>query len=136
MKRIVGIKIRVNNKKAGEIWKLWEKFFVEWHLEKLWLKWKPTYGVYFNYSSDKNGDFDLLVGWESDNIEWYETVEIIDSLYKEYTTTWSIPQKIHDAWARIWNDTTIQRAYKTDYEYYTSSENPKNPDVRIFIGVK
>lgn len=136
MKKIVGIKIRVDNKKVGEIGKLWEKFFSEWHVENLWLQWKPTYGVYYNYSSGRNWDFDLLIGWESDNIEWYDVIEIANTPYKEYSTNGIMPSKIHTAWAEIWNDHGIQRAYKTDYEYYTSSGDVKNPDVRIFVGLK
>lgn len=134
MKKITGLSIRTNNRNSQDILKLWNDFYTLGHFQKLWLEWKEIYGVYSNYSSDENWDFDLLIGWESDIQDGYSTITLEDTLYKEYTTSGEMPQKVVDTWWKIWSD-TIPRAYKTDYELYTPGENPENPHTTIFIGI-
>lgn len=133
MKKIIWLKIRTNNSSTENIAQLWNKFYSENHIEKLWLGGKDIYAVYHNYENNENGDYDLLIGWESDiSSDIYDVVKIKNNTYKAYTTNGDMPQKVIDAWWAIWKD-SADRTYETDYELYTTSENPMNPHVTIYI---
>ena len=122
-----------------EIFQIWDSFYSEWHIEKLWLNWKKIYAVYFNYEKDYNWNFDIL-NWEYDLIiwwksmaNWYDKVNIFEWNYKEFITKWEMPEKVINWWKQIWNDNTLNREFKTDYEIYDYSWDINNPNVSIFI---
>ena len=135
--KVSGLKIRTSNLKAEEIWKLWERFYVEWHKDKLWLNEKNIYAVYHNYELDQNGDFDiqygnydLLIGWISD-IEWYDFVNLEESKYKVFEVNWQTGKEIFATWQEIWNS-NLERNFNTDYELY-SFENIAQTKISVHI---
>jgi len=132
--KVTWIQKNVNNQRIPEIMQLWNDFFSQGHMEKLWEG--NLIAVYSNYSCEdyKTADFDLLVWRNRIHIDWYETIEIPEAKYKKYTASWAWPEVVQSLWQEIWNDTSIQRAYTIDYELYEWS--PESPLVTIFIAVK
>lgn len=135
--KVTGLKIRTSNNKAEEIWKLWERFYSEWHKNKLWLNEKNIYAVYHNYEVDQNGKFDiqygnydLLIGWISD-IEWYDFVNLEESNYKIFEVNWQTGKEIFATWQEIWNS-NLERNFNTDYELY-SFENIAQTKISVHI---
>ena len=64
---VIGIEARTNNAKEmspdGVIPKQWGRFFKEGVSEKIPNKVDPTiYTVYMGYASDRNGDYDFVIG--------------------------------------------------------------------------
>ena len=126
--KITGLKIRTSNNKAEEIWKLWERFYSEWHKDKLWLNEKNIYAVYHNYELNQSGKFDiqygnydLLIGWIS-NIEWYDFINIENNNYKIFEVNWQTGKEIFSTWQDIWNS-NLKRIFNTDYELYSFESN-------------
>ena len=135
--KVTGLKIRTSNHNAEEIWKLWERFYAEWHKDKLWLNEKNIYAVYHNYELDQNGDFDiqygnydLLIGWISD-ISWYDFVNLEKSNYKIFEVNWQTGKEIFATWQEIWNS-NLERNFNTDYELY-SFENIAQTKISVHI---
>ncbi len=138
-KTIKGLKIRTKNSdemnpETQKIAPLWGKFFEEM---------VPTlnadasmYGVYHNYESDAQGEYDVLVGADvSTVIEERKSVEIKAGKYLMFPVKGELPQAIIDTWMKVWayfDDPSIdeKRAYDTDFELYKSAD-----EAEIYIGV-
>ena len=96
-----------------------------------------AYSVYFNYESDVNGAYDLLMG--SDNVAAsevaLESITIQAGHYLKFSGQGEFPQAIIDTWQRVWAYFTSDacqhtRRYTTDFEYY------EGPDaVSIYIAI-
>lgn len=120
------------NPETQKIAPLWGKYFTEiFHTLK---EDKSLYGVYHNYESDAQGEFDVLVGAE-EGTESLSSVHIEEGNYLVFPAKGEMPQAIIDTWARVWayfEDPSIdeRRAFKTDYEMYISSD-----EAEVVIGV-
>ena len=136
MKKIVGIKIRTNNSRVTEdIMPLWNRYFSEGHDERLHSKDSKTYAVYFNYDSNESWDFDLLVWVEWGQFDDYDTVDLNDGSYKVFEPEEKkMPEAVFSTWKKIW-DSSLDRAFLTDYEVYDNSKDPKDPELKIFIWI-
>lgn len=140
--KILWLKIRTSNNKSEEIWKLWEKFYTEWHIDKLWLHGKSIYAVYHNYELNQNwrfdiqyGNYDLLLGWES-TLSWYDSIDIEKNDYKIFQVNGETGKEIFATWQEIWSS-NIERSFKTDYELYSFwTEWKPNISVHIWINKK
>lgn len=132
--KVTGIQKRLNNQKIPEIMQLWNDFFSQWHMKKLW-EW-DIIAIYSNYSCEdyKIADFDLLIWRERDVLDDYKTISIPEGKYKKYSAFWAWPEVVQKLWQEIWNDNSIERTYLLDYEIYTWI--PDNPQVNIFIAIK
>ncbi len=134
---ISGIKTRTNNKnemkpESSKIASLWQDFYQNEIPKKL--NSNESYGVYYNYESDVNGDFDVLAGCKSENSE-YENISIKEGDYLIFKKSGIMPQAVIDAWMEIWNyfnsNPKERRAYKTDFEKYISQN-----EVEVYIGIE
>ncbi len=108
-KTIKGIKVRTNNNSIEDIMKIWQDFSMLGITGEV-------YAIYTNYESDFRGDFDLVIGTETANLE--EKVIIQPGKYVVYDVEGSAPENVGATWQKIWGDTTMKRKYTTDYEVY------------------
>ena len=94
------------------------------------------YGVYHNYASDANGDFDVTVGADVLEVtEEMKEVTLEEGRYLMFPVKGELPQAIIDTWQHVWayfDDPSIdeRRAYETDFEKYISED-----EVEVYIGV-
>lgn len=123
-KIIKGKKIRTNNNKIEEIIQLWSQ------VPQMQLSGE-IYAVYSNYTSNFKEDYDLLIGNERANFPEKSTIQAGN--YIEITVADGTPEKVGEAWQRIWKDIELdnRRSYLTDFEYYKTDGS-----VSIYLSVK
>jgi predicted transcriptional regulator YdeE len=149
---IVGIKVRTNNAKetAGEgvIAKHWERFFKDGILDKIPHKTDANiYAVYTNYASDRNGDYDLVLGAKVKDASavpaGMTAVTVSGGKYAVLSSAKGpVGKVVSELWQEIWrledqSQLGGTRAYQTDFEVYDErSRDPQNSQVDISIGLK
>ncbi len=134
--KVSGVKTRTNNKNEmkpedSKIALLWNNFYQNKLPEKL--NSNEIYGVYYNYESDVNGNFDVLAGLKVDNKD-FESINIEKGEYLVFSKKGTMPQAVIDTWSEVWNyfnsNPKEKRAYKTDFEKYISDN-----EVEVYIGI-
>jgi len=143
-KTIYGITTRTKNAdemnpQTAKIGAIWQKFDKTVNVD--YESGERVYGVYYNYESDANGEFDVLAGCETSN-EKLENVKIekgkylvFNKVYEENNDNTRV-QAVIETWGKIWeyfsNDNSqYKRAYKTDFEYYKNSN-----EIEIYISIQ
>ena len=138
---LLGISVRTNNanEKNQEMQKiapLWEKYDVDNFYSKTLNKTNNTsfYGVYSNYESDVNGDYDASVAVEVTKSK-NNAMVIENKKYLVFTKQGELPEICTELWEEIWeyfaNNSEYERAYTIDFEKY-SKENL----IDIYISIK
>ncbi|CAG9296469.1 GyrI-like domain-containing protein [Celerinatantimonas diazotrophica] len=97
-----------------------------------------AYSVYYNYESDVNGQFDILMGStevSSSKVD-LTSVEVVAGSYIKFESEGEFPSAIISAWQAVWTyfnspDCEHSRAYTTDFEHYESSSK-----VSVYIALK
>lgn len=92
-------------------------------------------GIYYNYESDENGEYDVMAGVEGED-KALTQVEIQSGRYLCFKFEGELPAACIQGWMYVWNyfqqaDCAYKRVYATDFEKYTSESG-----VEIYIGVK
>ena len=142
-KTIYGISTRTKNTdemnpQTAKIGALWQKF--DNTVDVDYKGGERVYGVYFNYESDANGEFDVLAGYETPN-EKLESVKIEKGKYLVFGKVFTENsdearvQAIIETWGKIWEyfsneKSQYKRAYKTDVEYYKNQY-----EIEIYISI-
>lgn len=141
-KTIKGISTRTKNEneqnsQTAKIAPLWMEFCNSF--SQTFQSGVPIYGVYFDYESDANGEFNVLAGAESHadhkNIEVKE-VKIQKGRYLVFNNEGKMPDVVIEAWTEVWsyfNDPKCEfkRAYLTDFELYKSQN-----EIELYIGIE
>jgi len=136
-----GISVRTNNKieaneETQKIAPLWAKYDEEHVYTKTLNKANNTcfYGVYLNYESDVNGDYDAMVAVEVTKTK-NKAIVIDNQKYLVFKKEGEIPEVSIELWKEIWeyfeNNNEYERAYGIDFERYS-----KRDEVEIFISIK
>ena len=129
-KTITGLKTRAKNTNVEPIGSLWGRFIGTYNPVF------PHYGVYYNFESDVNGEYDVLAGIEGNlEGEGVESVTVEAGLYLMFSARGELHEAVMHCWEQIWayfEDPSIdeRRAYETDFEVYRSMD-----EVEIYIGV-
>ena len=142
-KQIYGISTRtINanemNPETAKIGKLWEKFDNEVSVN--YQGGERVYGVYYDYESDANGEFNVLAGTEKADSS-LEKVTIQKGKYFVFEGKATSPddnarvQVVVDTWREVWRyfnneESEYKRAYKTDFEHYKNQT-----DIHIYISI-
>jgi len=149
---VIGISARTNNAQEaagnGVIAKQWEEFYKEGILDKIPNKADPaTYVVYSDYASDRNGDYNYLIGAKVSAVSTVPPDMLAKTVspgkYAAITSKRGpIPEVIVEAWQQIWGledqaQLGGKRAYNTDFEVYDQrAQNPQDSQIDIYVGVK
>lgn len=142
-KSIYGISVRTKNSnemnpETAKIGAIWQKF--DSTVEVNYKDGERVYGVYYNFESDANGEFDVLAGYEILNSK-LDAVKIQKGKYLvfnkifEETDDNTRVQAIIETWGKIWEyflneDSQYKRIYKTDFEYYKGQN-----EIEIYISI-
>ena len=124
--------------KTGKIASIWQKF--DDTIEVNYKDGERVYGIYYNYESDTNGEFDVLAGYEIPNNE-LDTIKIQKGKYLVFTKTFEETdndtrvQAIIETWGTVWGyfsneDSQYKRLYKTDFEFYKDLH-----EIEIYISI-
>lgn len=142
-KAIYGLSTRTTNAnemssetaRIGEIWKQFDnKVAVDYR------NGERVYGVYYNYASDANGEFDVLAGYEKEN-SGFDKVIIQKGQYLVFEGKAKTADDaariaaVIEAWGKVWQyfgdkNSEYKRAYSTDFEYY---KNQRDIDICISV---
>lgn len=96
----------------------------------------PVYGVYTNYQSDFQGDYDVIAGVKttSADVGLFSSVHIAEGNYLLFEKKGTMPQVVMETWLAIWDyfsePQSVTRLYTADFEIY------KNDGVAIYIAVE
>jgi len=137
---IQGISTTTNNANemsddTQKIAALWERYDQENIYSKTLNKAKNEsfYGVYSNYVSDVNGDYDVTVGLEVTKPK--NAIVIENEKYLLFTKVGELPDVAFILWQEIWdyfaNNDEYERKYAVDFEKYS-----KEDEVEIYISIK
>lgn len=140
--QVAGLVVRTSNAdemnpSTAKIGKLWEAFY-----KVASLKLTPdsnVYGLYTNYESDANGEFDVVACSDTlsaSELENARDFQIPSGKYLKFSGTGEMPKTVIVVWGQIWdyfnaNDCFHRRAYTTDFEFYKS-----NDEVEIYISIE
>ena len=101
-----------------------------------------VYGVYFNYESDFNGDFDFLIGFEvEEGCAQDPSIEVIqipasDCICLANDDPAPVYNKLPMLWSHVWQN-NYKRKYDFDVEEYRLSDiMSENPYIRLYISVQ
>jgi len=142
-KAIYGISTRTThanemNPETAKIGKTWQRFDNEIFVD--YQGGERVYGVYYNYESDANGEFDVLAGCEKVKDTCDKTVIqngkylVFEGKARSVSDNGRI-QAVIETWKEIWEyfsneNSECKRAYTTDFEYYKNQS-----DIDIYISV-
>jgi len=135
---VIGISVKTTNEKGQsgtDILKLWERFFQEGILDKIYNKLDSSiYSVYTDYQGDHTQPYTVIVGCKVKSIEvipeGMRSVVIPKGDYEKFIAKGK--SEIYPAWMKIWA-TDLDRKYASDFEVY--KEESENADIEIFIGL-
>ena len=141
---IYGISTRTKNSneinpKTAKIGTIWQKFDTK--VEVNYKDGERVYGIYYNYESDANGEFDVLAGYEKSN-EDLDRITIKKGKYLVFHKTLKETddntriQGIIETWGKIWEyfsneNSQYKRVYKTDFEHYKEKD-----EIEIYISIE
>jgi predicted transcriptional regulator YdeE len=142
-KQIYGLSVRTTNARemnpeTAQIGATWQKFDQDVSVD--YQGGERVYGVYYDYESDANGEFNVLAGTEKAD-EALEKVTIQKGKYLVFKGRATAAddqariQTVINLWGEVWAyfdnpDSEYKRAYITDFEHY------KNPTgIEIYISI-
>ena len=138
---LLGISTTTNNEnekneETQKVAPLWAKYDEENIFGKTFNKLSNTsfYGVYSNYVTDVNGDYDVTVAVEVTKNK-NNPIIIKNQKYLVFKKEGELPEVAFDAWQEIWdyfeNNSDYERDYGVDFEKYS-----KRNQVEIYISIK
>jgi predicted transcriptional regulator YdeE len=149
---VIGMQVRTSNAKeitgGGSIPKQWARFFAEGIAAKIPNKVDSTiYAVYTNYASDRDGEYDFIIGMKARSVSDVPPGMVAKTVPKgKYAVVASargpVAQVVPKAWRQVYElDDNKQlgggRAYKADFELYDQrSQHPQDAQVDLYIGLK
>ncbi|MFT8321828.1 MAG: GyrI-like domain-containing protein [Bacillus sp. (in: firmicutes)] len=140
-KLVAGLKIRMNNNRptmGKEIGDLWKGFFEQGVYQSIPHKRnEKTIGLYTNYESDVNGDYDMMVCTEvqhtSDIPPSLQQHIISAGKYAKFIVIGDM-QAVGAFWQKLWK-MDLNRKYASDFEEYQSGSDGENAEIHIYISL-
>lgn len=142
---IIGISMRTTNENgqsSKDIETLWGKFWGEEIQKQIPNKLNDDiYAVYTDYETDFTGPYTVIIGLPVSSLEdipaGFSGITIEKAVYEKFVSKGKMPEAILNTWMQIWQDKSLDRAYKADFtvhgkKYYDGD----NAEVETFISVK
>jgi predicted transcriptional regulator YdeE len=135
-----GISTTTNNKNEfdennAKIPKLWDDYVEQKVYNSTFNKSKEIYmyGVYSNYTSDLNGDYDVTIAVEVTKPKGAIIIE--DQKFLVFKNKGELPQIVIDTWGEVWDyfgneNSEYKRTYNIDFEKYVSKD-----EIEIYISI-
>lgn len=147
--KLMGFSTRTNNQNemnpaTAKIGALIASFREQAITDKLSNRENPgvTYAIYTEYDSDEHGDYTYFIGEAVSDLndvpEGLTPMTIQAGDYECFTTEpGPMPQVVIQAWQNIWDNSSLKRAYLTDFEVYDQrAQDPAKTICDVYIGVK
>lgn len=146
-KYIVGLEVRTTNQDEmdpakAKIPRVWKRIYQENLTDHIPGQKEPgvKLGAYTRYQSDANGPYSLIVGAEVGDVdsvpEGMAGIVVLAQEYLIFTATGEMPKAVIDGWGAVWKyfaaDTTLKRAFTTDFERYDHSK-PGRVEIHIAV---
>jgi predicted transcriptional regulator YdeE len=150
VRHFIGITARTTNKAeangTAKIGRLWQQFFQDDIINTIPRRVSPViYAVYYDYASDINGEYTVLIGCEVSRIDatpaGMAAATIPASHYTVFTSEQgAIQQIVPDMWRNIWFNWMPEHGHRRTYtgdfeEYGADAADPNNARVKIHIAV-
>lgn len=146
---VIGIALRTTNQAAiadGTIQKMWGRFFAESILLAIPNKIDHAIlALYYDFESDKSGQYTLLIGARVSSIDEVPAGMIAWRVPAQKRAVFlseagPVGKVCFELWQKIWmleDQNKLDRVYGADYELYDErSQDPHNARVAIHIGIK
>ena len=148
---IAGIRVRTNNKEEmthrAKSPGFWQRFMNEQIPSKLPnAVGSEVYALYYNYESDSDGDYTLLLGVRVESLdivpEGMTGILIPGGKYLKCTSEkGSIPQIVYKVWDEVWDRegtfTEGKRAFSYDFELYDErAASEDGAQIDIYLSLK
>ncbi|CDH08197.1 GyrI-like domain-containing protein [Xenorhabdus bovienii] len=125
---------------TAKIMPLWQHFYQDIYPKQL--SGNVVYGVYSNYESDANGQFDVIAAvkeHEGDNAQTgssFDKIELVAGRYIIFSGLAGEGNPVFQLWQQVWQyfeqpDCLHQRSWKTDYEVFH-----QDGKIELFIGIE
>ncbi len=142
-KKVVGLKARTNNSSpemGSVIGGLWNNFYNNGVYSSIQNKTtQKALGIYTNYSSDCNSDYDVIVGCEVSRVEGMTENVIETSIpagnYAKFVVVGDMQKAVAEAWSEIWK-MDLDRSYTADFEEYQDDCMGDNATIHIYVALK
>ena len=143
--KVIGISVRTTNANGQaviDLGGLWNRFYSKQINVQIPDKAdNDIYAIYTDYNTDHKGTYTAIIGCR---VRSFSSIpdgmigkEIEGGRYKRYVAKGKMPHAVIRQWQEIWNNTTLERKYTTDFEVYgPKSTADENAEVEIYIAVK
>lgn len=139
---VAGIKIRTRNSDpnmAIQIGELWEGFFSKGIYQSISNKENDkSIGLYTNYESDVNAEYDVMVCCEiqkkSNLPTGVQTRTIPVGKYAKFIVKGHMQKAVAEFWEKLWS-MNLDRKYSCDFEEYQSGGDMNNAEIHIYIAL-
>jgi len=141
-KTVAGLLIRTSNNDPNMprlIGELWQGFFSKGTYQSICDKKNDkSIGLYTNYDSDVNGEYDVMVCCEVENksnlpIGVYAKV-IPAGKYAKFIVQGDMQKAVAEFWMKLWS-MDLDRKYSCDFEEYQSGCDIKDAEIHIYIAL-
>lgn len=141
-KTVAGLKIRTSNgdeNMTKDIGQLWQDFYMKGIYQAIPNKKNDkAIGLYTNYESDVNGEYDVVVCSEIEKIsnlpdEIYTQI-IAAGKYAKFIVKGDMHKAVGKFWIKLWN-MDLDRKYSCDFEEYQSDDDMNNAEIHIYISL-
>ncbi|HHY73057.1 MAG TPA: AraC family transcriptional regulator [Bacillus bacterium] len=141
-KKVAGLKIRTNNSDPNmstAIGDAWKKFFEDGTYQSIPDKKNDKcIGLYTNYTSNVNGDYDVVVCCEihntSNSISLVHSEIIPAGKYAKFIIHGHVQKAVAEFWMKLWS-MDLDRKFSGDFEEYQGCLEPDNVEVHIYISL-
>lgn len=143
-KKFIGISVKTSyqGNAAEDIGALWHKFMSENLMAKIPNRVSDkVYSIYTAYEGDYLQPYTCVLGCEVSNInetpEGMIAVQAPAQTYATFTDSGDLAQGlVYNIWVKAWKE-DLDRRYECDFEIYDEkSQDSKNAEVTIYIGIK
>jgi len=145
-RKIIGIAVRTtnqNHQSAQDIPQLWNTFHSQQMIAHIPNKINNTvYSIYTAYERDHTTPYTTIIGCEVSSFDTIPVGMIAHTIpqgkYARIQAKGNLLENlVLNEWIKIWNSTTLDRTYGSDFEVYgPKAQEPTQAEVDIYIAIR